>query len=229
MTPRLYTHHMSAEGIDPKAAAYIAEVFGRAPEALRQITPRAIAAGIPDISITPEVGKLLCILASMSGGRRILEIGTLAGHSACWLARGLAPGGMLHTIEIDGAHAAFAIDTFARLGLADRIELHHGSALDVLPKLREQFGPASFDMVFLDADKTQYKEYWTLARSLVRRGGLLAADNALSSGWQITDPPGSNPNRDAVDAFNRAIATDPTLVATIVPLRAGVLVAHVIG
>lgn len=218
---------MSAEGINPSAAAYISSVFGLAPDDLASITPGAVAAGIPDISITPEVGRLLQILASLCGGRLVLEIGTLAGHSACWLARGLAPGGMLHTIELDAKHAAFARDTFARVGLAERIKLHEGHARDIIPRLFSCFGPAAFDMIFLDAEKTEYAEYWRLARPLLRTGGILAVDNALSSGWQITDAPGTNINRDAVDAFNRAIAADPTLVSTIVPLRAGVLLAQV--
>ncbi len=218
---------MSAERIDPLAAVYISEVFGRAPAELASITPRAIAAGIPDISITPEVGRLLQILASLSGGRRILEIGTLAGNSACWLARGLAHGGTLDTIELDAKHAAFARDTFARMNLADRVQLHEGHARDIIPRLMAHHGRGSFDMLFIDAEKTEYADYWRLARPLLRIGGILAVDNALSSGWQITDAPGSNINRDAVDAFNRAIAGDPSLVSTIIPLRAGVLVAHV--
>lgn len=218
---------MSAERLDPLAAAYISDVFGRAPADLASITPRAIAAGIPDISITPEVGRLLQILASLSGGRRLLEIGALAGHSACWLAHGLTPGGILHTIELDAKHAAFARDTFARVGLAERIKLHEGHARDIIPHLMDRHGRNTFDMLFIDAEKTEYAEYWRLARPLLRVGGILAVDNALSSGWQITDAPGTSIHRDAVDAFNRAIAADPSLVSTIIPLRAGVLVAQI--
>lgn len=206
-------------------AAYIREVFGVEDPALASLMPAALAAGLPDIAVSAEVGRLLQMLCALSGGRRALELGTLAGYSAAWIARGLQPGGELLTVEADPAHARFARGQLDRLGLSDRVRVIEATALDALAAVGGQFGPDSFDFIFLDAAKVEYPAYFQHARRLLRPGGVLAADNALSSGWHITDAAGLHPDRDAMDRFNRLVASDPSMVATCVPLRAGVLVA----
>jgi predicted O-methyltransferase YrrM len=206
-------------------AEYLRTVFGRSDDHLEGLMDEAVARGIPDIAVSADVGRLLMILTSMTGGRLAVELGTLAGFSGIWLARGLSPAGRLITVEPNERHAAFAEEQFARAGLGDRVEVRRGRALDVLPKLRAELGDASVDVLFFDAIKTEYPEYFRLGRPLIRSGGLLIADNVLGAGtWWIDDE--HDPSRKGADALNRAIAADPDFEAVAVPLREGVLIAR---
>jgi caffeoyl-CoA O-methyltransferase len=157
-----------------------------------------------------------------------VEVGTLGGYSAMWIARGLGPGGRLITIEPEATHAAFARGEFDRAGLGHAIELREGAGLDVLPRLVNELGARSVDMVFLDALKTEYLGYAEHAAVLLRPGGLLVADNCLGSGdWWIDIAPGANAGRDAIDEFNRRIG-DPAsgFLACCVTNREGLVIAR---
>src|SRR5207237_614217 len=125
------------------------QVFGREDENLRAHHARAAAAGLPDIAISADVGRLLMLLAMMTGEGRgpslIVEVGTLGGYSAIWLARALRPGGRLITVEMDPRHADFAQAEFQRAGVADKVQIRRGKALDVLPALAAELGPAGVD------------------------------------------------------------------------------------
>ncbi|MEX2218180.1 MAG: O-methyltransferase [Phycisphaerales bacterium] len=209
---------------------YAAEVFGRPDHQLATLMSRAAKAGLPDIAISPDVGRLLKMLASMTNAGRgaslILELGTLAGYSGIWLARALAPGGKLVTIELEPAHADFAQREFTVAGLAGRVELVRGAALEVLPALAARFGDASVDVAFIDAVKTEYPDYFRLLRPLIKPGGLFIADNALGSNWTMDQPPGSSPERDAVDRMNRMVAADRDFEAACIMNRQGLVVAR---
>ncbi|MBK7403657.1 MAG: class I SAM-dependent methyltransferase [Phycisphaerales bacterium] len=216
---------------------YLRSVFGPLGEPidgrLAGLMDRAVAAGLPSIAVSADVGRLLMVLASVAagsrteGGPRALEIGTLGGFSGLWIARGLGPAGRLITIEAEASHAAFARTEFAAAGMADRVELRLGKGLEVLPRLHAEFGPGSFDLVFLDAIKSEYRAYAEQAAGLLRPGGLLVADNCLGASWWITDAPGSDPGRDAVDAFNRWISTPASgFLACCVANREGLVVAR---
>lgn len=212
--------------------AYLREVFGRQDEQLATLMPRAVAAGLPDIAVSADVGRLLMILASMtpgdaSGRRTAVEVGTLGGYSGIWLARGLGESGRLITIEPEARHADFAQREFEAAGLGSRVEIRRGTGLDELPKLVNELGPGSIDVLFLDALKREYPRYFEVARPLIRRGGLLLADNALGAGsWWIDEPAGTNPDRDGADRLNRMVAADPDFEAVCVPIREGVLIAR---
>lgn len=212
-------------------ADYLTEVFGRPDEQQATLMRRAVAAGLPDIAVDAAVGRLLALLAATTnqgrGARCIIEVGTLAGYSALWLARALAPGGRLVTIEIDPDHAAFARAEFERADLADRIDIRIGAALDVLPALLRELEPAEVDVAFLDAVKTEYDAYADLLAPRLAPGGVLIADNALGAGdWWIDTPQGANAARDAIDAFNRRIALDARFDTAAVPLREGLVIAR---
>lgn len=207
---------MHAERWD-RTAEYLRDVFGSLGEPidgqLAGLMDRAAAAGLPRIAVSPDVGRLLMVLAGLVAGGgelkggRAVEVGTLGGYSGLWIARGLGPGGRLITIEPEPKHAAFARSEFAAAKMDHAIEVREGAGLEVLPRLLEEFGPGSFDLVFLDAIKTEYRGYAAHAAKLLRSGGLLVADNCLGSGeWWVTDEPGSHEARDAVDDFNRWIA-----------------------
>ena len=210
-------------------STYLQEVFGRADEQLATLMERAVAAGIPDIAVSAEVGRLLKMLTRMAapgGAGLVVEVGTLAGYSGIWLARGLAPTGRLITIDIEPRHAEFAAREFARAGVADRIQQRMGPALDVLPALARELGPGSIDVAFLDAVKTEYGAYFDVLKPMIRPGGLLLADNVLgSSSWWI-DSPRAGPDVAAIDTFNRRIAADPDFESVAVPVRQGVLIAR---
>lgn len=206
--------------------AYLRAVFGEEDALLRSLMSDAVAEGLPDIAVSPEVGRLLAILTGLTEGRLALEIGTLAGYSGVWIARSLRPDGRLLSIEANPRHAAFARRTFASAGLAERVEVLEGKALDILPGLQARLAPGTVDLVFIDAVKAEYPAYFDACRALLKVGGVLVADNALGSSWWIDDPPGSSVERDEVDRFNRTIARDPDFVTTAVPLRQGLLIAR---
>src|SRR6266404_3152828 len=137
----------------------------------------SIAAGLPAISVSPNQGKLLQMLAQIVGARSILEIGTLGGYSTIWLARGLAPGGRLITLEALDKHAAVARSNIDRAGLAEVVEIRVGQALATLPSVE---GP--FDLSFIDADKQNNAEYFSWALKLSRPGSLIVVDNVVREG-----------------------------------------------
>ena len=210
---------------------YLQDVFGAEDEHLRGLVPRALAAGMPDIAVSPDVGRLLKLLTSMTGAGRgaglAIEVGTLGGYSGIWIARGLAPGGRLITIEPEPKHADFAEREFAAAGLAGSVEVRRGAGLEVLPALAADIGPGAADVVFLDAIKREYTEYFAAIRPSIAVGGLLIADNVLGSHtWWIDEPPGRNPDRDGADRLNRTVSADRDFEAVALPIREGVLVAR---
>jgi len=188
-----------------RTTTYIRDLFLPHDDALDGALQRAHAAGLRSIQVPPEVGRLLGILARAAGAKRILEIGTLGGYSAIHLARALPEEGRLITLELDSRHAEVARENLAAAGLAARVEVRLGPALDLLPSLAAD---NPFDLAFIDADKESYPAYLDWCLRLVRPGGLIVVDNVLRRG-------------DAIDAMNRAAASDPRLEALILPVRDG--------
>ncbi len=135
------------------------------------------AAGLPQIAVSAQQGKFLSVLAGAIGARRILEIGTLGGFSTIWLARGAGPQGSVVTLEYEARHAEVARSNLQRAGVADRVEVVIGAALDTLPTLR---GP--FDLVFIDADKENNAAYLEWAVRLARPGSVILVDNVIREG-----------------------------------------------
>lgn len=167
---------------------------------------------------------MLHFLVRTTPARRVLEVGTLGGYSAAWMARALAPGGHLYTVELDAAHADFAESALAELGLAERVTVVRGAALEVLPGLLARVeGP--LDVVFVDAVKTEYAAYLAAVRGRLAPGSLFLADNVLgTNSWWVTEP--GSAARDAMDAFNRSLAQDADFDVCAVPAREGVLLAR---
>jgi predicted O-methyltransferase YrrM len=168
----------------------------------------ALAAG--HAAVSPLQGKLLQLLARAVGARRILELGTLAGYSAIWLARALPADGQLVTLEADPAWAAAARASFVRAGVSDVVELRVGPALETLPQLQ---GP--FDLIFLDADKSENPEYLRLALQLSRPGTLIVADNVVRSG-AVLEESSDDPRVLGVRRFFDLLAAEPRVTATAV-------------
>jgi caffeoyl-CoA O-methyltransferase len=193
---------------------YIDELFGPADHVLVAAQERAAEAGLPDISVSPAQGRLLQVLALTCGARSILEIGTLGGYSTIWLARALPPDGRLISLEYEHRHAEVARRNVADAGLADRVEIRVGRALDGLADLEAQ-GAGPFDMVFIDADKPPYAEYLQAAVRLARPGTLIVADNVVRDG-KVAAGPSDDPAVTGVQRFNAALAQDHRVAAAVV-------------
>jgi len=166
--------------------------------------------GLPDIQVTPTQGRLLEILARMLGARAILEIGTLGGYSTLWLARGLAPGGRIVTLEAEPKHAEVAHATFRSAGIADRVSLRLGKASQTLPALVAE---APFDLIFVDADKPSLPEYFQWSLKLARPGSLIVVDNVVREG-EVADAASADASVRGVRRMNELIAAEPRVIGT---------------
>lgn len=162
-------------------------------------------------------GKLLEFMSRLIKPHRVLEIGTFTGYSAICLSRGLAEGGCLHTIELREEDAATARRNFNLAGINEEIILHTGNALDIIPFLNE-----TWDMVFIDADKVKYKEYYQLVLPNVRKGGLIIADNVLFHG-QVLEQPLTGKNPKAIHDFNGFVKNDESVETLMLSVRDGLL------
>ncbi len=160
-------------------------------------------------------GGLLSLFSSLLMPMRILEVGTFVGYSALCLAEGLQPGGQLHTIELREQDAATAKENFRRANAQDKIILHTGNALDIIPALNE-----TWDMVFIDADKTNYSNYYKLVLPLVRKGGLIIADNVFFHG-EVLVKNINGKNAVAIHEFNEMIRNDNTVEKIMLTVRDG--------
>lgn len=194
--------------------AYLEGLFGDSDTVLESALEDARAAGLPAIEVSPGLGRFLQVLALASGARSILEIGTLGGYSTIWLGRAVPPGGRVLSLEIDPRHAAVARQNISRAGLADRVEVRVGRALDVLAQLRDD-ATEPFDMIFIDADKPAYTDYLHATLPLCRPGTLIVADNVVRAGKVASDAAGDEAVQGA-QRFNAALAGDPRYTAAVV-------------
>jgi predicted O-methyltransferase YrrM len=194
------------------AQTYIDRLFALQDKPLREALRRSDRAGLPPISVSASEGRLLQVLAHAAGAKRILEIGTLGGYSAIWLARALPRGGRLVTVELHQEHATVARANLARAGLGKKAEVRVGPALRLMRKMIGDREPL-FDLVFIDADKDEYPGYLRLAYKLTRKGGLILADNALRRALQ----PGAD-KRSGVLRCNQIAARHRGLSSVIVPV-----------
>lgn len=194
--------------------AYIGSTLLRDDPVLEAILARNAGAGLPAIDVSPAQGRLLHLLVRVAGARRILEIGTLGGYSAVCMARALPPGGTLVTIEHDPGHAEIARANFDAAGVADRIELHVGAALEVLPRIEANLA-ARFDFAFIDADKANNARYLDAAVRLSRPGAVVVLDNVVREGV-VLDAASREPAVVGTRAAFDYVAQHPRLTATAV-------------
>jgi caffeoyl-CoA O-methyltransferase len=208
--------------VSDRIGEYIAGLFAREDEILASLREEADRTGLPPIAISADEGRLLQVLLTAIGARHVLEVGTLGGYSAIWMARALPPDGRLLSIEIEPEHAKFARRYVERAGLSSRVEVRVGRALEVLPSLDGQ----RFDAIFLDADKEPLPTYFEWGLRLVRPGGLIIADNALWGG-RVVDEGEADEKTLAVRELNRRMASDPRVLGIVVPTHDGVAVGLV--
>ena len=193
---------------------YIQEGFAPQDEALEAAVRESQRAGLPEIHVSPNEGKLLQLLAEIVDARRILEIGTLGGYSAIHFGRALPEDGTLISLEIDEHHAEVARQNVERAGLAEKVEIRVGDARELLAELAER-NEGPFDLIFIDADKEGYPEYLDWALRLARPGSLILGDNTIWGGT-IIDP--QDDSTRAIHEFNDRLARDPRLSAIVLPL-----------
>lgn len=165
------------------------------------------AAGLPPIEVSAQTGRLLYLLARISGARRVLEIGTLAGYSTICLARGVRPEGRVVTLEYSPRHAEVASANLVRAGVADRVDIVLGPALDTLPGLTGEF-----DLVFIDADKENNSAYLSWAVRLARPGTVIVVDNVVRAGRIVSPAPDDTQGR-AVRDMLELMGSDDRLEA----------------
>jgi predicted O-methyltransferase YrrM len=191
---------------------YFAEHLVGTDAVLEAALADAQAAGLPAHDVAPNQGKLLHLLARMRSARTILELGTLAGYSTIWLARALPAGGRLVTVEADPRYAEVARANLVRAGVADRVQVRVGPALDVLPQLEAE-GAGPFDFVFVDADKQHNPEYLEWSLRLTAPGSVIVADNVVRDG-ALVDGDSDDPRVRGIRRFTERLGAAAGVTAT---------------
>jgi len=191
---------------------YLGGLLAPPDDALAAALRDSDAAGLPAIQVASNQGKLLHLLARAGGARRILEVGTLGGYSAIWLARALPDGGSLVTLESQERHAEVARANLERAGLADVVEVRLGPALETLPQLAKE-GREPFDFSFIDADKEHGAEYFRWALELSRLGSVIVVDNVVRKG-AVADAASADPAVVGTRRLLEAVGAEPRVSAT---------------
>jgi predicted O-methyltransferase YrrM len=203
--------------IDPKVEAYLYEILPQRIPVLAHMEEQAKQRNIPIVG--PAVARVLYQYAKLVGARTVFEMGSAIGYSTIWWAMAVGEGGRVHYTDGDEKNAREAESYFREAGVADRIEIHVGDALELLAKRNEQF-----DILFNDVDKQAYPRVFNMAASHVRKGGLFLTDNVLWSGRVAEGDPKEESTR-AILKFNHALKQSKDWFTTILPLRDGVAVA----
>lgn len=200
---------------------YLQSVSLRESELLQRL--RRETAAHPDaiMQICPEQGQFMSLLVELTGARRILEVGTFTGYSALCMASALPEDGRLDTLDLDPEATAVALRYWQEAGLAERIRLHLGPALESLDRLTDQ----RYDMAFLDADKENMDHYYEWALARLNPGGIILIDNVLWSG-RVADPAYQDPSTRALRALNQKLHTDSRISLSMLPLGDGLTLAR---
>lgn len=194
--------------------AYISQLLAPEDDVLQATREEMQRAGLPQINVSASQGQTLHLLTRLIGAKRVLEIGTLGGYSAIWMARALPADGHLLSLEVDAHHASVARRNIENAGLNHQVEVRLGAASDTLRRLHDA-NEAPFDLIFIDADKDAYPQYLELGLPLLRDGGLLLADNTLSP--EVLEGRASP----GILRYNALAASHPLLVSTLIPVLRG--------
>jgi predicted O-methyltransferase YrrM len=198
------------EPVWTKVDDYFAQALSPADPVMEAALAANARAGLPPIDVSPLQGKLLNLLVTISGAKRVLEVGTLGGYSTLWLARAVGPDGRIVTLEINPAHAAVARSNLEAAGVLDRVDIRVGPAIETLPSLD---GNAPFDFVFIDADKPSNPDYLAWALRLSRPGTVIVIDNVVREG-RVVDAQSADASVQGVRRLTAMMAAEPRLTAT---------------
>lgn len=210
LTDRLYDYLLSASLREPEVLKQLREETARHPHGGMQIAP--------------EQGQFMALLAELIGAREILEVGVFTGYSSTRLALALPPEGRLTACDISEEFTAVARRSWERAGIAHKIELRLGPALDTLDALIAEGRSGGYDLAFIDADKAHYDGYYERALRLLRTGGLLLVDNVLWGG-KVADPAVGDGDTAAIRALNAKIHADPRVTQSLLPVADGLTLA----
>jgi predicted O-methyltransferase YrrM len=205
-------------------ATYIREVTLREPETLRRLRESTENHPRATMQIAPEQGQFLHFLTKLVGARQVLEVGVFLGYSSSWMALALPPDGKVVACDVSEEYTSIARNTWREAGVEDKIDLRLAPALETLDGLIAAGHSGAFDIVFIDADKQNYSNYYERALQLVRRGGLIATDNTLWDG-SVIDATNTDPDTEAIRAFNRKLHADDRIALTLATIGDGVTLA----
>jgi predicted O-methyltransferase YrrM len=213
-------------GLSDELNAYLIEVGAREPEVLARLREETAVMPQAGMQIAVEQGALLSMLVKLLGARRVLEIGTFTGYSSTAMALALPPDGRIVCCDVSEGFTAVARRTWVAAGVEDRVDLRLAPALETLEALLGTDGAGSFDLAFIDADKTNYRGYVEGALLLVRQGGLIAIDNVLWSG-RVIDPAETDEDTQAIRDLNADLAMDERVDIAMVPIADGLTLLRV--
>jgi predicted O-methyltransferase YrrM len=203
---------------------YILDLFVENDPLLDELVVETEKAEIPLIQVAPEQGKFMYLLCRMMKAKNALEIGTLAGFSGIYIARGLEDGGKLTTVDIEQKNSDFAGAYFEKAGLTNKTERLVGDALKVMEDLVNE--GRKFDFIFIDADKISYPKYFELAIALSNKGTVIAFDNMIKDGRVIEDASG-DPDLRGIQVTNGIMGTDPRIESLLIPIGDGLTIGVV--
>ena len=204
---------------------YLLSVSLREPPLLYRLREETAALPHAVMQISPEQGQFMALLAELVGARRVLEVGTFSGYSALVVALALPADGRIITCDVDEEMTAIARRYWAEGGVADKIDLRLGPAVDTLDALLSDGGADTFDFAFVDADKENYDAYYERALALLRQGGLMVIDNVLWSG-AVADPNQKDADTNAIRALNAKLHGDQRVSLSLLPVSDGITLAR---
>lgn len=211
--------------LDQTVRSYVASVSLREDELAEELRTRTLDLPERTMIVPPEQGQLLGLLTGLIGARRVLEIGVFTGYSTMWMARALPADGLVVACDISREWTSIGQQYWARAGVADRVRLELGPAVETLERLLAQGEGETFDLAFVDADKEGYPRYYELALRLVRPGGLVVLDNVLWSG-KVARPEVADPETDALRLVNARLRDDPRIDLSVLPVFDGLTLAR---
>ena len=211
--------------LDNRLYDYLLSVSLREPEVLRQLREETASHPYGGMQIAPEQGQFMALLVDLIGARRVLEIGVFTGYSSTCMALALPPDGRLMALDLSVEYTEIARRYWQLAGVADKIELRLGPALESLDRLIEDGASGSFDLAFIDADKGHYDAYYEGSLRLLRPGGLLLIDNVLWGG-KVADPAVEDADTRAIRALNQKIHADDRVTAVLLPVADGLTIAR---
>ncbi len=206
--------------LTPELYTYLQKISLREPEVLQRLREETSTHPLKRMQIAPEQGQFMAFLVKLIQAQKILEIGVFTGYSSVSMALALPPTGKLVACDQDPEATTIARRYWEAAGVNDRIEFHLRPALETMQYLLDQGEAATFDLVFIDADKRNYDRYYELSLQLLRSGGLILVDNVLWSG-RVIDPEVTDPQTEAIRSFNQKLITDDRISLSVLPLADG--------
>jgi predicted O-methyltransferase YrrM len=200
---------------------YLLDISLREPDILKRLREETAKLPNAQMQISPEQGQFMALLVKLTGAKKIMELGTFTGYSALVMALALPEKGRLIACDVDAETTGIAQRYWKEAGVADKVELHLAPALKTMSKQKE----ASFDMMFIDADKQTYPQYYEEALRLLRSGGLIMVDNALGGG-RVADPNENSPHTEGIRNVLIKAHTDERVDVSLLPVGDGLLLAR---